>query len=76
MSSLDFPTYQIFVSYQHAPRLIRTLQNLHRPTSYWEIVYLPHGIFFGFPNPLEQDTARIKLFLDVLELPHRVLAER
>jgi hypothetical protein len=76
MSSGDFPTYQIFVSYSHAPRLLRTLYYINRPTLYWEIVYLPHGIFFGFPNPLEQDTVRIKLFLDVLELPHKVLAER
>ncbi len=76
MSDLDFPTFQIFVLYPQALNLLRRLRKRGCPTAYYELVYLRDGMFFGFPNPTPEDTTRIKLFLEVLKLPYKVLAER
>ncbi len=76
MSDLDFPTFQIFVLYPQALNLLRTLRKRVSPTTYYELVYLRDGMFFGFPNPIEGDTERIKLFLEANSVPFRVLAER
>ena len=76
MSNLDFPTFQIFVLYPKALDLLRRLRKRVCPTAYYELVYLRDGMFFGFPNPLEGDTERIKIFLEANSVPFRVLAER